>query len=334
MRTRGLIVALLTGVAAATACQDVSVTPVPVEVVRVEPTDVEILEGEAQQFEVQHVGAAGEELGGRRTDWSVDDQGVASVDDQGRVTGLGVGTTTVRARSEGREGAASVLVRIGPRIELEPSELEFTGPSGSGEPLVNQVVVSNGGNGMLNGLAVSIEAPDGGAPPDWISAEFDSDDAPAGLTVTVRLDALTPGAYEAWLQLDALGARNGPVTLPVGLEVAEALPVIGLLPSSVAFTSSAGSREPASQDVRIRNEGGGVLAGLQVEIRHTQGPGGWLEASLDSPGAPAVLSLEASARELSAGEYRAVVRVSAPEADPGFAEVAVLFSVGAAGVER
>lgn len=334
MRIRASIVALLASMVVMSGCEDVSVTPVPVETVRIQPADVDMLEGEVRPLDVRHLGPGGEQLGGRPTEWSVDDPDVASVDGQGRLTGRSVGNTRVRARSEGREGSADVRVRIGPRIELDPVELELTGPAGSGDPVIAEVAVSNAGNGALDALNASIGAPAGGSPPDWISAELDSGGAPVGLTVTVRLEALTPGGYDALVIVDDPAARNGPVMLPVALEVFQPPPVIGLSPSSVAFNSSAGSREPASQDVRIENEGGGTLIGLDVDIRYTQGRSGWLQASLDGTNAPASLSLEASARDLGEGEYRAVVRVSAPDAEPGFAEVGVAFSVGPAGVDR
>ncbi|WP_461413612.1 Ig-like domain-containing protein [Gemmatimonas sp.] len=53
---------------------------------------------------------AGAVLGGRTITWSSSAQGVATVSDAGVITGVGVGTATISATSEGKTGTATVTV--------------------------------------------------------------------------------------------------------------------------------------------------------------------------------------------------------------------------------
>jgi hypothetical protein len=60
------------------------------------------------------------------------------------------------------------------------------------------------------------------------------------------------------------------------------------------------------------------------------GPTGWITASLDSPNAPATLTISAASTAFDVGTYRATVQVSAPGATNSPASVSVTLSVAAA----
>jgi len=91
----------------------VTVTPVPVASVTVTPDQAGILIGEAVQLAATPRDAGGAALQGRPVTWSSDNAAIATVTPTGSVIGVAVGTTTIRATSEGKVGTASIVV--GPR---------------------------------------------------------------------------------------------------------------------------------------------------------------------------------------------------------------------------
>lgn len=78
--------------------------------VQVIPADVSIEEGAAIQLRAELRNDADSILDGRLVVWSSTDESVAVVDQVGLVDGVGAGTVTVIARSEGVEGTAVVTV--------------------------------------------------------------------------------------------------------------------------------------------------------------------------------------------------------------------------------
>jgi hypothetical protein len=71
-----------------------------------------------------------------------------------------------------------------------------------------------------------------------------------------------------------------------------------------------GGANPASQNIAVGNAGGGNLSGLSVgAITYSAGSTGWLQASLNSTSAPAVLTLQPVTSGLPAGNYSATVAV-------------------------
>ena len=307
-------------------CEDLVVEALPVTDIEIQPDPIELLELEEQAVSAVVLGPQGQVLGGRDLTWSVDDASMVRLEGS-TLVGLRVGQTTLRAAVDGVEGTVPVTVRQGPTIQFGEADARLSGFAGDPSPAELVVGIMNSGNGSLAGLTTRLSGGDGTAAPSWLEASVSGTEAPAELTVRALLEDLPAGIYEAEVFVESPVAPNSPARLPVHLEVAVPPPVIGLSPASLAFTSSAGSREPASQDVSVTNEGGGELDGLRVEVVYTQGRSGWLSADLGAMNAPTVVELEASARDLSEGVYRAVVRVSAPNASPASAEIEVTFNV-------
>jgi hypothetical protein len=331
-RRRPFLVAvpLLVLAGISTGCDGEVVTVVPVSSVSIEPDPVQVIEGSEVQTMARLRGPAGQPVSGREVTWSVDDASIASIPQQApssTVRGLAVGETTLRARAQGIEGTARLQVLRGPTIALAPSGLSFAGTEGDEVPAEGTVSVTNAGAGSLGVLSLTLHGPGGSPAPGWLSAELASPEAPTSVQVRADLSGLGPGVYAAEVRVDAPEARNGPVTLPVEVQVAARPPAIAVDPDAVAFGAVAGTREPASQDVAVTNAGGGDLVGMTVAVVYTSGPGGWLSASLSGPDAPATLTLEALAQELAEGVYEALVRVSAPGAQPSSVDVEIRFNV-------
>jgi uncharacterized protein YjdB len=110
------------------ACADSS-EPLPprdaVAVVQVAPEQRALLVGETVTLSATPRDAAGRALTGRTVTWQSSDVAIANVAADGRVTALRVGTTTLRATSEGKSGESVVTVKPGPlaRLELDPAFL-------------------------------------------------------------------------------------------------------------------------------------------------------------------------------------------------------------------
>ncbi len=88
----------------------VTVTLVPVASVTVTPDGETIAVGEKLQFTAVARDAGGNELTGRTVTWSSSPAGVASVEQDGEVTGVSEGTATITATVEGVTGSAQLTV--------------------------------------------------------------------------------------------------------------------------------------------------------------------------------------------------------------------------------
>lgn len=324
-----LSMAVLAFVLFSSGCEEQVVSALPVDSIQIEPDPITLLERSEQLVSAVVRGPQGQILGGRQVSWTVEDPSVASLEGAGILKGVQVGETRLRASADGVERWATVTVLQGPTITFDAAAVELEGVAGQSSLLETAVLLSNSGNGDLTGVTARPSGPDDGSAPDWLEVSLSSSQAPAELTVRADLSALEPGRHDGGVVVESPVAPNSPAWLPVRLDVVEAPPVIGLSPGSVAFTSSAGSREPASQDVSVVNQGGGTLDGLEVEVVYTEGRSGWLSAPLSGSVAPTVIQLEALAQNLNQGVHRAVVRVRSVEASPPSAEVEVTFTVSA-----
>jgi hypothetical protein len=317
-----------------TGCQDVTVQSVPVTSIEIFPASITVLEGEEVSLAAALRGPGGEVLGGRQVTWSTADPGVADLPTQGRLRGIAPGNTQLRVLSDGVQATAPVTVLQGPFIALSTSSVSLAGQLGTDTEVQAAVGISNSGNGPLSDLSAQVSVAGGGAA-NWLQAELSSSAAPSELRLRAPLEGLAPGNHQAAVQVSSAVAGNSPRTVQVTLQVRDAPPSIGLSPGSLAFGTRAGSFEPASQTVQVTNVGGGILDGLQVEVILLGGTTvNWLTAELAAAGAPTTLALEASARMLAAGAYRARVRVSSTVATPASYELEVTFNVSAVGGVR
>lgn len=90
----------------------VGVTPRPVAVVVMDPDAGALHVGESMTITATPKGANGEALD-RDITWSSDDTGIATVDENGKVTAVGEGTVHITASSDGVDGVATILVVAG-----------------------------------------------------------------------------------------------------------------------------------------------------------------------------------------------------------------------------
>lgn len=122
------------------------------------------------------------------------------------------------APEPGRVDVTFVVTEPPPRIELSPNPVELTGVFRGEEKARQDVDVTNGGGGALEGLSVEITGGDA-FPSLWLSLDLASTAAPTTLVVEADPLGLPPGTYEATVEVRAPGVENSPVILQVRFEV-------------------------------------------------------------------------------------------------------------------
>jgi len=231
------------------------------------------------------------------------------------------------------QGSQKVAVRAGVPAPPVPVQAAYVGP-GSG---IDSLVLSTSSTSIAplatlqldhTGYQGQVAMPDDSVPVRWYS----TDTTVAAVSGQGLVTARAIGSALVVCVSVARSAVRDTATIGVATIVP---PLIGLAPSSVTFTGTAGASVPAAQQVAVSNTGGGSLTGLTVGTV-TYGPGatGWLTASLGGGTAPTTLTLQPSAVPSSAGAYTASVPVSAPGAGNSPQVVAVTFTVTASVATR
>lgn len=115
--TNGVVTAVAVGsvqiaatVQGRSAVATVQVVPTPVASVTVTPTEVRMTVGERSTPTVRVFDANGAALAGRAVQWKSSNTQVATVNDNGEVTAIGPGATSVSATAEGRTATVAVVV--------------------------------------------------------------------------------------------------------------------------------------------------------------------------------------------------------------------------------
>lgn len=141
-----------------TATATLSVSAGPVAEVAVTPTPVSLTIGQKTFLAATARDASGGLVSGRAFVWSSSNTSVAIVSEQGEVTGIGAGSTTITATSEGKSGTAQVTVSTIPAasVEVSPRPLAVTVGSSA---TVTATVRGASGN-VLPGRAVEWSSSD------------------------------------------------------------------------------------------------------------------------------------------------------------------------------
>ena len=177
----GLVTGVAAGAATITATSegqsgtsDVTVTPAPVASVAVTPSPASVQVGLTLQLTATPKDANGNPLSGRVITWASDNTSVATVDGNGLVTAVAVGSATITATSEGKSGTSAVTVTTVPvaSVTVSPSpasvqqgatvQLTATPKDANGNPLSGRVVTWSSNNtavarvnssGLVTGVA-------------------------------------------------------------------------------------------------------------------------------------------------------------------------------------
>ena len=103
--------------------------------VAVSPATSSFFVGSTQQLSAQVSAAGGVPLPTRPVHWTSDDASIATVSSTGLVTGVAIGTTTIRAASGGQSGSATVTItKRAPTITwATPADITFGTPLGAAQ---------------------------------------------------------------------------------------------------------------------------------------------------------------------------------------------------------
>ena len=138
---------------------EVAVTPRPVASVTLEPDSARLVRGESIQLEATLRDGRGTVLTGRRIAWSSADPAIASVDDDGTVSALAPGSTTIAATAEGIRAEARIIVDRVPvaSVTVTPS----TASVEVGQTIALAAVPRDAAGNALQGRPVSWTTSDG-----------------------------------------------------------------------------------------------------------------------------------------------------------------------------
>ncbi|HEX5437767.1 MAG TPA: Ig-like domain-containing protein [Gemmatimonadaceae bacterium] len=131
----------------------VTVLPQRVVSVSIAPPTVSIRVGDKAQLHAAALDANGDTLSGRPISWASNDTTVATVDDNGVVTGIATGNTTITATSDGRRATAPVSVGSQPvaSIAVSPSKVNIT----AGQTSQLTATVRDSAGTLLSGRTVA-----------------------------------------------------------------------------------------------------------------------------------------------------------------------------------
>jgi uncharacterized repeat protein (TIGR01451 family) len=304
------------------SCTTRNVTQVEIRTVEIAPTAPSVAAGSTVQLSATASDERGVPILQAEILWTSDNDSIATVDADGRVTGRRPGTTFIRASFRGVEGAVAVAVDPGPFLKTTADSVQLFGPPGSAPQAA--VLVENQGVGTLSDLQATVSYE--GTASGWLPVSLTATTAPATLNMTASTGGLAVGTYRAVVTL-AANAGNSPIAIPVNLVVTELQPVIAAAPSSITLEGVAGRAGPAPVTVAVTNGGGGTLNGLSASVWYGGATAGWLAASLGGSTAPVQLTVTADARALVPGTYHGEVRLASPVAINSPRSVPVSFVV-------
>ena len=309
-RARLFLIALL--VASGWSCTETLVGVVDVSVVDIAPPSASVFVGESVTLQALTKDDRGNTLNGRPLTWMSEDPQIASVDAQGRVTGVSEGATNIIASSEGisRSARVTVLPRPAPaRIAIlsgddqtavagspVDSALAVRVTDASDAPVANVAVtfvVTSGGGSLASGAPVFTNGSGIALSPRWTLG------AAAGLN-TVR--ATAAGLPNDSVIFTATATQGAATRLAITTQ-----------PSASALNGSVFQRQPV---VQVRDAGGNAVnqAGIAVTAAIESGAGtlnGTITVNTDNSGAARFTDLAITGPE---GEKR--LEFTAPGVTP------------------
>jgi adhesin/invasin len=265
---------LLLASTAAVSCFDqyLVVGPGSIVAVFVAPDTTLLRLGQEVQLRAAPLDSTNAFLPHRTTTWTTSAPAVATVDEDGIVTGLAPGSATITADVEGVQGTATVLVDLPPTIGLSNDSVGFAATAGTDVP-PDSVSVANTGGFALVGLQAGAVVYDSGAA-DWLAAVLRADTAPTVLLLSPATAAITTaGVYRATVPVTSTDAANSPFAVEVVLTIRADAPTASAVAAGDAQTAAAGLAVPIAPAVRVTDQYGNGVSGIGVEFAVTGGGG-------------------------------------------------------------
>jgi len=231
-------------------------------------SSIVLSEGAQLQMQAQAVDARGYAVAGLETTWHIDDNGIASLDSTGLLTGKSAGRTAVGARIEGVAGKAGVSVVTPASAIALVAGTNQRALAGRALPQAVVVRATNRRGNAASGKRVTFRVPDGQGSVDPATALTDADGR-ARATWTLGAD---PGRQTLFASVE-----NVDSALSI---VAEADPVAAntrVTPLIERVTGKAGEQIPDAVSIRVTDSTGRMLP--DVPIRWTLIDGGSVDSA-------------------------------------------------------
>lgn len=188
-------------------------------------------------------------LVGENVTFSSSDPGVASVSEQGVVTGVATGATEVTATAGTLSARAVVTVLRPPELELSGDTVRMSASIVGLNPPPDSVLITNGGEIDLVGLTVDSIVYGPGAE-DWLVGEFRSSVAPTALVLEGRTTSIAAvGEYVATSWVSGDEAEGSPAEITVVLTMDDEPPVSD--PTAIVIAAGDGQTQVTGLNVAV-----------------------------------------------------------------------------------
>ena len=273
-----------------TASATITVTVIPVAAVAVAPGSATLTVGQTASFSATATDANGNVLSGRAITWSSASNSIAKVSTLGLVTAVGAGTTTITATSEGKSGAAQVIVNAAATpvasVAVNPDSTNLT----AGSSVTLSATVRDASGGVLTGRTVTwsssqatvatvstsgvVNAISNGTATITATSEGKSGTAkivvapPANAVASVKITPATVALrnnHTKSLTAQAFNANNGPVAGRI-FTWTSSNPALVSVTSTGAATATIANTGPAGGSATITATTGGVSGTSTITV--------------------------------------------------------------------
>ena len=236
------------------ACGEDPVDQQVPSMVSLSPATVVVTEGEEVQVQATVLDGNGSTISGASVVWSSDDETVATVDENGMVTGEAAGATIIRASHSGVEGEADVTVDAAAEFATSQRTVAISGYVGSEHaPIV--IDITGPEPDSVTGLTVQVT--DDSETVDWIATELGDASVPTTLTLTVSTEGLQAGAYAGSVLISSDTPEEGQRQIDVTLTLA-GLAIVQT--EGATAVSEAGTTDSVSVALALQPDSNVVLA--------------------------------------------------------------------------
>jgi hypothetical protein len=146
------------------------------------------------------------------------------------------------------------------------------------------------------------------SPSSWLTLSSSTGNTPDSATVQVNASALAAGSYSGQISLASFGATNGPVVLPVSVNVTQPLAPsqLTVAPAALSFSALSGADGPAAQTITLSASTSALAFTVSSDST-------WL-TSTASGTTPGSVQVSVAPSALAAGTYTGHLTISAPAA--------------------
>lgn len=212
-----------------------------------------------------------------------------------------------------------------PDLAITPATLDFKYDAGNTLPAAQTLQIKSTGAALSFTISITGPLPYSA---EWLSVSTLAGTTSASLNVYVNPTSLPGGSYTGSIVVTSASAANPVHTIPITLEVGNALSTISTSTNAVTFNYVTATAAPAAQPIEVLTSGNA----LTVSITITGGT--WLQASpsgsISLVGLPGTVNISVNPTGLAPGPYTGQIVFASTTAANKSVAVAVVLNVAAA----